>query len=89
MACEGISEDHCCWADGNPCQFLEENTVAGRRWACGLRRELGSWEAVHVDARYRESPIGKWFAERYPDRGCGDWPLSGIKCESCGVIGAD
>jgi hypothetical protein len=83
-ACSGNSSDHCCYVSGVACRFLEENTVPGRRWACGLRRELGSWEAVHTDARYLRHVQPMW------DRlggSCGDWPRAGKKCEACGVSG--
>lgn len=50
------SEEHCCWWGGKPCPFLEENTEPGFRWSCGLRRELGSWDAVINDPRYIEGP---------------------------------
>lgn len=46
--------DHCCYVAGEPCRFLEVDTMPGRHWVCGLRRELGSWDAVHVDSRYVE-----------------------------------
>lgn len=48
----GVFGDHCCWVDYEPCRFLVEN-VAGRRYACGLMFELGSWQTVVADPRYR------------------------------------
>lgn len=61
MQCLGRNKsDHCCYVDGKPCVFLEENTVEGFRWSCGLRRELGSWAAVVADPRYQ--PIKEYFA---------------------------
>lgn len=50
--CHGNGAAHCCWVDGAVCPFLETDTVAGRHWVCGLRRQLGSWDRVHADARY-------------------------------------
>lgn len=44
----------------HPCPYLEENTEPGFRWTCGLRRELGSWDAVLEDPRYKEVP-GAYF----------------------------
>jgi hypothetical protein len=85
-ACSGRATDHCCYLGGGvTCRHLEQGTVPGRRWACALRRELGSWKAVHVDARYR--PVREAW-----DRGgimvdCGDWPPAGVECGACGVTG--
>jgi hypothetical protein len=60
------------------CQFLEENTIPGRRWACGLLRELGSWEAVHADVRY--APIQAVW-NRVGIESCGAWmPKPGQCC---------
>lgn len=52
MACHGNGDDHCCYVNGEPCGFLRENVVEGRRWACGLYVELGDWDAVLADERY-------------------------------------
>ncbi len=57
MKCYGRNaEDHCCYVNGSPCKFLEENTEAGYRWSCGLRRELGCWHKVVNDPRYFQGP---------------------------------
>ena len=74
MFCHGNGPDHCCWTSEGLCPFLEENTVPGRRWACGLYRKLGSWEAVYADPRYQSSAVATWFAEILPGLGCGGWP---------------
>lgn len=55
---EGVSGTHCCWVRNEPCPHLVEN-VEGRRYACGLRLELGSWPSVVRDPRYR--PIGEFW----------------------------
>jgi hypothetical protein len=60
--------------------------VPGRRWVCGLRRELGSWESVHVDSRYMEDVRPFWQDYR-PELNCGDWPPKGVVCAECGVTG--
>ena len=75
---------HCCQAGDSVCEFLEETSE--RRYSCRLRRELGSWELVHSDPRYKNSFIGKWWENRN-GRGCGDWPLPGQACAECGVSG--
>jgi hypothetical protein len=72
--CHGNGADHCCYIGGRVCPFLEEGTVPGRRWACGLYRELRSWDAVHADPRYLASDAARMMAERWPGYGCGDWP---------------
>lgn len=69
--CHGNGEDHCCYVDGKVCPFLEENTVSGRRWACGLLRELGTWTAVHGDERYLAEVRPAWDRNGVQD--CGDW----------------
>ena len=79
--CNGQGTDHCCYI-GGVCPHLEEGTVPGRRWACGLRRELGSWDRVHVDARYQivRDRLGDDFQ-------CGDYPQRDITCGACGLTG--
>lgn len=84
--CHGNGADHCCyWPDANGqqivCPFLEQNTVAGRRWACGKRRVLGSWAAVHADPDYL-NVVGTlwqnaneiWKALWDVGLRCGSWP---------------
>lgn len=84
MICDGLSGDHCCHlGTAGVCTFLEEGTVPGRRWACGLRRELGDWQAVHADARYLADVRPKLDAIGVTN--CGDWPPPGMTCATCGV----
>jgi hypothetical protein len=72
--------DHCCWVEGVRCPFLVEN-VDGRRYACGLRNELGSWEAVHADPGYQELVQPVW--DRVGITSCGDWqPDEGVCCRA-------
>ena len=71
--CNGNGDDHCCYlGEAGTCRHLEENTVPGRRWACGLYRELGSWEAVHADDRY--PAVRRHLTAAGITVGCGDWP---------------
>lgn len=49
---------HCCYVMGQRCPFLVENQ-GGRRYACGLMLEYGSWEAVNASMAYR--PIGQFW----------------------------
>jgi len=80
MVCTGNGADHCCWWEGKVCVFLEENTMADRRWVCGLRRELGSWDKVHVDARYLKS-VRPFWGKHNPTLNCGTWgPGTGQCC---------
>ena len=91
MPCPGDRDQHCCWLAGRPCPFLEEGTVEGRRWACGLRRELGSWDAVHDDPRYLSTVAPEWAALPPFEDGtpviisCGDWPTPRNPCGTCGA----
>jgi hypothetical protein len=75
--CHG-NGDHCCYLEGQRCPFLEENTIPGRRWVCGLRRELSSWDAVHRDPRYLT--VVKPVLKAKGGCDCGDFPqrCSGI-----------
>ena len=84
MICQGNLNDHCCWINGKVCPFLEENTVQERRWACGLYRELGSWNSVHSDSRYLEH-IRPMFEKWRPDRNCGEWLYENEMCNTCGI----
>lgn len=68
--CHGNNLYHCCWINGRVCPYLEEGTVEGRRWVCGLLRELGSWAAVYTDPRYQTTDAAQYLAPF----GCGDWP---------------
>lgn len=86
MICTGTGDDHCCWLGGyGVCRFLVEH-VAGRRWSCSLRTELGDWARVHVDARY--VAVVQPFWDGYGDGGgaCGDWPPPGVRCGTCGGV---
>lgn len=69
MTCHGNGDDHCCYVEGAPCVHL--TSTDDRKWACGLLVELGSWEAVHADLRYLETPRPVWIQRGVPD--CGDW----------------
>jgi len=70
--CHGNRADPCCYVEGVLCRFVEQGTVPGRRWACGLLRKLGSWEGVHADLGYQ------WHVQQV-------WNEVGI--ESCGAWG--
>jgi hypothetical protein len=81
MRCLGRnSNSHCCYIDGKVCEFLEENSEPGFRWSCGLRRELGSWNAVLSDPRYK--PIGEKLSKHGIN--CKDWPGPKDICTVCG-----
>jgi len=85
MRCLGRNlDDHCCWLKGKVCQFLEGNSEPGFRWSCGLRRELGSWDAVLSDTRYKENVAPVLEPLGYT---CRDWPdeTKGQVCNDCGA----
>lgn len=71
-SCHGNNDDHCCYLGGEVCPFLEENTVKGRRWACGLFRKAKSWDKVYRTRGYRTKVKPKLIALQIVD--CGDWP---------------
>ena len=85
MICDGNSDDHCCWIQGKVCPHLRENVVEGRRWACGLLVELGSWDKVHSDERYLRDVQPMWTKRGSGD--CGSYPGVGNICGSCGKGG--
>ena len=85
--CSGNNEGHCCHFFSGVCQFLEENTVPGRRWACSLLRKYGSWEEMYLSEEWKiviADAIASGLGEDYR---CGSWPPPGHKCGECGVIG--
>jgi hypothetical protein len=59
VVCNGQGDangDHCCFtpvSETGVCPLLEIETVPGRYYACGLRREAGSWEAVYQRDDYQ------------------------------------
>lgn len=87
MQCPGDTADHCCYLNGERCHFLEEGTVPGRRWACGLYRELGSWQKVHIDPRYLQTVKPGWAGTGIENYECGQWPPPGVTCPVCGGVG--
>lgn len=80
MTCTGTgfpNGDHCCYVDGVECIWLARD-LGGRRYACSLRYELGSWEAVHAHPWY--APVQEVW-DRVGIESCGTWgPGSGQCC---------
>lgn len=83
MHCFGRNlEDHCCYVNGAPCKFLEENTEPNMRWSCGLRRETGSWAKAILDPRYFESADSPGQAfKRTPYKNCKEF-----QCPECAML---
>lgn len=68
---------------GLPSRWYTDETGAKRRWVCSLRRDLGSWEAVHMSDPYQSVVRPYWDSlegdgTRFPD--CGYWEG---KCAAC------
>ena len=59
--CHRNLDDHCCYLQGVRCPYLEENVEEGFKWTCALRKELGSWDLVHVDPRYTQNIQPIWI----------------------------
>lgn len=78
MICHGNQPDHCCYVAGERCRFLEENTMPGRRWVCGLMRRLESWDKVHADPGYQEHVQSVW--DRVGIVSCGAWGPEDKQC---------
>lgn len=72
--CEGNRAEHCCTFGGVTCPHLEQGTVEGRRWVCGLLRVHGSWDAVHRCPEYVADVQPFWDSYPMPGLSCGDWP---------------
>ena len=97
MKCEGNSEDHCCYLWKKVCPFLKEYKDGPRRWSCGLYEQYGSWESVHASKEYiaEVAPdwekIVEWGKQFQPEeklaKKCGDFPMPGEKCYTCGKVG--
>lgn len=83
----GTGSDHCCWFSGEVCQYLKASNTDRFNWACGLRTDLGSWEAVHASPEYIENVKMRMNAVGGLGLDCGDWPNSGRKCNTCGEVG--
>lgn len=88
MICLGNGDDHCCWFNGQVCEFLvvQEPDENGRKFVCSLRAELGSWDAVHADPRYAPVKARVLSLSTAPAL-CGDWPPPGKNCTTCGGVG--
>jgi hypothetical protein len=75
MPCCGNGDKHCCWVNGSPCKHLQENTVPGRRWACGLRVKYGNWDDVIASSEYHKDIVPVWGNPYDPNNlNCKDWP---------------
>lgn len=84
MQCHGNGDSHCCWFNGEVCRFLEENTVPGRRWACGLYRKYGGWDAALASPEYIQHVQPKFTAiPALKGKNCRDWPQVYPETMSC------
>jgi len=83
-ACHGNTADHCCYFHGKVCAYLEENTMPGRRWVCGLMREHQDWDKVLADPRYQKDVLPllrKYVWPHYEvEYTCKDWPTEKCNC---------
>ena len=84
--CHGNGKAHCCWIEGKVCEYLGENIVPSRRWACKLYVKHGTWPKVHESAEHRHLREVKWKGTALEGLLCGDWPqnLAGFKDGSKG-----
>ena len=82
IACHATPESHCCWLAGKVCEFFDPDPPAGAAGHCSLRTELGAWEAVYADPRYR--PVRRLLAE-VNVTGCAEWPTAEDRCTACDV----
>lgn len=83
MPCSG--EHNCCRmsrTESKDCPYLVRNT-AGRNFACGLFIELGDWDKVLEDERYKRDVAGSWA----PGINCRDWPEAPEEYRGCNICG--
>lgn len=66
---QGANGDHCCWIDGQVCEFLF--TDRGGTPRCSLFKE---WGNLADNPEWVAAPVGRFFARLYPGFDCGDWP---------------
>ena len=80
ITCTGRGDNggHCCWINGQVCQFLF--TDRGGTPRCGVWDTQGSPE-------WQAAPVGRWFAKRHPGKTCKDWPqrLPGVMALGVGL----
>ena len=62
LECHGNGPDHCCYINQQPCPHLQQHTMPGRRWVCGLLVKYGSWQAMNQSPEYQ--PIGEHWLTR-------------------------
>lgn len=68
--------------ESKDCPYLVRNTV-GRNFACGLFIELGDWDKVLEDERYKRDVAGSWA----PGINCRDWPEAPEEYRGCNICG--
>jgi hypothetical protein len=66
---KGGNGGHCCWINGEVCQFLF--TDRGGTPRCQL---YSDWGNLYEIGEWVNSPIGEWFALNHPGLECADWP---------------
>jgi len=88
MPC-GSGGGHCCWlGTAGECKYVEPSTLPGRNWQCSLYVREGNWDAVYTTPEYQADVRPALDACGYPNIGCGDWPLPGTPCNTCGQTGS-
>ena len=90
MPCFGNRDDHCCYLGkfssnlDSSCKYVEENTVPGRRWSCGLYNRYASWDSVLSSKEYQEDV--QPFHDHHGTISCEAWPEEcNAVCVICGA----
>ena len=68
VTCTGqgdVGGGHCCWINGEVCQFLFTNREGIPR--CSIWDDMPTPE-------WKQAPVGQMFAKRWPWKTCRDWP---------------
>jgi hypothetical protein len=69
---------HCCWINGKVCEFLveEDGTPRCSIWKVNMKKSF----------RWRDAPVGRMFAVRFPGYDCKDWPQNIPNPETLGGL---
>jgi hypothetical protein len=75
--CRRNTEFSCCYLKGELCKYVRDDGPESEfRWTCTLREELGNWNLVHDDSRYKNDV--KPLLEELNIKDCGEYT-----CENC------
>lgn len=83
----GTAKEHCCMFNGVECPFVAPAARERFEWQCNLKVKYGTWEEVHNSPEYLTFIKDQFVKIGRPDMDCGDYPIKGEKCHTCGRVG--